>query len=444
MYENGIRTFDDVTVYSFLTSRPTETGKQPLFKIYDDYGGHETISELIQECNKDKDNDEFHLNEIQKYESLRKFQKEGLIDVSNKELVSKLSRMNLKQMQMFFQHKHKNAFAHVNSGEVVEHNLIDNLDETIERLNQGEAMGLPFHDAPRLNKKIKGWKDGSLMYLVLASGVGKTSFGTEKALLTLIENNEKGLVFANEEGIFKFRTLLLATVASKILKKPINREKISKGNFDKETRSKLDEAKDWLYTHRRDMIKFCEMKKYRIEDVISRIELYRPLGYSKVFFDTFKPDRSGREVSRWEAFSDSAQELHDCIKEDANNCATLATVQLKIGKEYRYLDLGSIGKSLEIVEVAAVVLIGRMLFSDEYSGGKKELKPYNWKQDELTGEWYKELYKLDPDKQYMIIFLAKNREGSIDEQIVYEANYGINTWREVAYVMVPRTSNAGD
>jgi hypothetical protein len=345
--------------------------------------------------------------------------------------------MTLKQMQLFFQYKHKEVFSHINSGEVIEHNLIDNLEETIEKLNKGEAMGLELHDAPRLNKKIKGWKQGTLMYLVLSSGVGKTSFGTEKALLSLIENDEKGLVFANEEGIFKFRTLLLATVASKVLRKAINREKLLEGNFDSKTLDRLNAAKDWLYKHRRDMIKFCEMKRYRMEDVINRIELYRPLGYNHVFFDTFKPDLSKKDTSRWESFSNNAQELYDCIKPDSNNVATLATVQLKLGKEYSYLDLSVIGKSLEIVEVAGVVLIGRMMYSNEY----EELKPYNWHLDEESGKWEQTEYTLSRDKQYMILFIAKNREGGIDEQIIYEVNYGINAWNEVAYVVVPKTSN---
>lgn len=442
MYENGIREFEDKTVYSFLISRPQEKGKKTIFDTYNDFGGYETISEMMKECVKDNSNDEYHFSEIQKFECLRKYQKEGMIDIQNKELISKLCKMTLKQLQMYFQYRHKEAFAHINSGEVVEHNLVDNLDDVIDRLNKGEAIGIPLHDSPRLSKKIKGWKDGNLIYLVLSSGVGKSSIAMEKFIISLFENNEKGLIFANEENIFKFRVLLLATVCAKELQKPVNREKLTQGNFDKETLAKLHEAKDWLYKYRKDMIKFFELKKYRMEDIINRIELYRPLGYKKVIIDTFKPDLSRTELSRWEAFSQSAQELFDCIKVDNNNAGTLATVQLKIGKEYRYLDLDSIGKSKEIVEVADVVLIGRMIFADEYEGGKHELKPYNWEQDQFTGKWFKKPYKLDPEKQYMVLFIAKNRNGGTDEQIVYEVNYGINNFKEVAYVIVPRTANA--
>lgn len=436
MFDNGIRIFDDITTYSFITSRPNETGKKSYFDYYNDYGGFNTIEEVVSECDSDKGNDEYHFSEVQKYESLRNLQKQGLIDTSNQKLVSTLANMNLKQMQSFFQFKHKESFSHVNSGEVIEYNLIDNLDETIEQLKAGEDAGVPLFDSPRLNKKINGQKLGNLMYIVLPSGVGKSSLLTEKGVLGLIDNNEKGIVFANEEGVKRWRTRLLVTVAARILHKPIPRDVVNRGGFNSDIENTLNEAADWLKEHRPDFIKFIQLKKYRIEDVINRIELYRPLGYKHIYFDTFKPDLS-QNIDRWLAFSNSAQDLYDCIKEESNNCATIATVQLKIGKEFRYLDLDCIGKSPEIVEVAAVVMAGRLVFADEYPGEKNALKPYNWAKDEGFGKWDPKPYELDPKKKYLILFLPKNREGSEDEQIIFEVNYDFNTWKEVALVVVP-------
>jgi hypothetical protein len=183
------------------------------------------------------------------------------------------------------------------------------------------------------------------------------------------------------------------------------------------------------------------MKKYRTEDAINRIELMKPLNYNYGILDTFKTDASVAEMARWEAFSRSAQELHDCIKPEANNFGLLATVQLKIGKEYRYLDLSAIGKSMEIVEVAAKVLMGRLLYSDEMPKGKNEIFAYNYVKDEFSGKWIKKKYELDPEKTYMILYVAKNRSGDTSEQIIYEVNYGINAFREVSYAQMGRKSN---
>ncbi|WP_303982244.1 DnaB-like helicase C-terminal domain-containing protein [Niallia circulans] len=443
MFESGIREFDDKTVYSFIVSRPKENGKKSYIDAYNNFGAYQTIEEIMNECKKEQvNNDEYHVNEVQKYETLRKYQDESLLDISNKELINKLTQMNLKQLQTFFQFKHKEAFAHVNSGDVIEHDLVDDLDATIEDLNSGEAMGSPLHDAPRLNRKIKGWKDGSLYYLVLSSGVGKSSIAMEKFILGLFENQEKAILAINEESVKKWRQLLLATISSKILKKPINREKMYEGNFSQEVLNKLYAARDWANKHGKGLIKTLELKKYRVEDILSRVELYRPKGYSKLIIDTFKPDRSSKDMARWEAFSNSAQELHDLIKEDNYNVGTLATVQLKLGKETRFLDLEATGKSMEINEVAAVVMMGRLLFDDEYPGKKFALEPYNWEKDEITGEWIEVPYTLDPKKTYLVLFLSKNRFGSEEEQIIYEANYSINAFEEVAFVKVPRIGGA--
>lgn len=437
MYNNGIRDFDDKTVYTYIVSQPKEIGKKSYIDSYNMFGGYETISELMNACKEDSQNDEYHFSEIQKYESLRKLQDEALINVNDKALINKLCKITLKQVQLYIQVKTKEAFAQVNSGDVIEHDLVDNLEETIQELNEGEAMGIPLHDAPRLNRKIKGWKNGSLYYLVLSSGVGKSSIAMEKFILSLFENEEKAILAINEESVKKWRHLLLTTISTKILRKPINREKMFEGNFTIEMFEKLRNAAKWAETKGKGLIKTLELKKFRMQDIHSRVELYRPKGYSKLIIDTFKPDRSQSDMARWEAFSNSAQELHELIKEDNYNVGTLATVQLKLGKETRFLDLDSIGKSMEIVEVAAVVMMGRLMFDDEFEG-KYALHPYNYKKDELTGEWYREEYKLDKNKQYLILWLSKNRFGSEDEQIIYEINYEINSFKEVALVKVPR------
>ena len=437
MFNNSIRSFDDKTVYTYITSRPKEVGKKSYIDTYNSFGGYETISELIEACKDDAENDEYHFSEIQKYESLRRLQTESLINTTDQKLITKLCKMNLKQVQTYIQLRYKEAFAHINSGEVVEHDLVDDLEDAIVELNEGEAMGIPLHNSPRLSRKIKGWKTGSLYYLVLASGVGKSSLAMEKFVLSLFENQEKGILAINEESVKKWRHLLLATVSSNILKKKINREKMQEGNFTQEMFTKLRNAAKWAEEMGKGLISVLELKKFRMSDILNRVELYRPKGYSYLIIDTFKPDRSQTDMARWEAFSNSAQELHDLIKEDNYNVGTLATVQLKLGKETRYLDLDSIGKSMEIVEVAAVIMMGRLMYDDEYEG-KFALKPYNYEKD-FAGEWQPTPYDLDSNKQYLIVFLSKNRFGSEDEQILFEANYSINSFEEVAYVRVPRT-----
>jgi hypothetical protein len=446
MYDNGIRSFEDTSVYSYLTSKPIEKNKKSYFEFYDESGGFATIQDLMNECTTDKSNDDYHFSEIQKFESLRTLQDEHLLNIHSTEFIKKLANMNLKQLQTFCLHKFKTSFAHINSGDVIIYNLTEDIEEMVDELDQGEEVGLPLFDSPRLTKKINGQKLGNLMYLVLSSGVGKSSIVTEKFVLSIFEHNvkaldpdseldfEKALIFVNEEGKKRWQARLLATVASRILKKPIARDTVNRGKFTPEQKAILIEAAKWLKQNQPDFIKLVILKKYRIEDVISNIELHRPLGYKHIYFDTFKPDLT-QQTDRWLAFSNSAQDLHDCIKDENYNCATLATVQMKIGKEYRYLDLDSIGKSMEIVEVAAVVMAGRLMFDDEFEG-KNKIFCYNWEKDVFSGKWHKKEYILDPEKKYLILFLPKNREGSEDEQIIYEVISDLNIWKEVCFAQV--------
>lgn len=446
MYDNSIRSFEDTSVYSYLTSKPKEQNKKSYFEYYDESGGFSTIQDLMNECAKDNSNDDYHFSEIQKYESLRILQDENLLNVHSAEFIKKLANMNLKQLQTFCQHKFKTSFSHINSGDVIIYNLTEDIEEMVEELDQGEEVGLPLFDSPRLTKKINGQKLGNLMYLVLSSGVGKSSIVTEKFVLSIFENNvkaldpeseldfEKALIFVNEEGKKRWQARLLATVASRILKKPIARDTVNRGKFTPEQKAILIESAKWLKQNQPDFIKLVILKKYRIEDVISNIELHRPLGYKHIYFDTFKPDLT-QQTDRWLAFSNSAQDLHDCIKDENYNCATLATVQMKIGKEYRYLDLDSIGKSMEIVEVAAVVMAGRLMYDDEFDG-KHKVFCYNYEKDAFSGKWGKKEYVLDPEKKYLILFLPKNREGDEGEQIVFEVISDLNVWKEVCYAKV--------
>lgn len=450
MYENGIRDFNEAATYSFITSQKEETGKKSFFDTYDHFGGYSTIEDLIRECKGKQVNDEYHLSEVQKYESLRNMQTEKIIDVQDSEYIDKVITMSLKELQAYFTYKVKTSFAQVNSGEVLQYNVTEDLDDVIDLLDEGTRMGLPLYQSPRLTSTINGQKLGNFMILALSSGVGKSSFITEKNVLAIFEHNikaldpnsglsfEKAIIFVNEEGKVQWQARLLATVVNRVLKKGIPRKEISKGHFTPETKKALREAADWLRQNQPDFIKLIVLKKYRIQDVINNIELLRPLGYSHVYFDTFKPEASN-QADRWLAFSNSAQELHDTIKEENYNCATLATVQLKIGKEFRYLDLDSIGKSPEIAEVAAVVMAGRIVYDDEYEGGKNAIDCFNLKKNEDTGEWEEVKYELREKKKYLVLFLPKNREGTEDLQIVFEMNLDFNSWKEVAWARVKNT-----
>lgn len=433
MYQNGIRSFDEETVYTFLDSKKYTNWLEK----FNEYGGYDTISFLMDLCTEEKKNEEYHLSEIQKYEALRNFYKKGLINGENKDLIKKLTSMTLKQIQSYFSYQVKDSFKNVNHGQVEVIDLVDeSIYEEIEEMDKGLAMGMPFNGCPRLNKITKGWQKGTLMYIGMESGVGKSTFVRSILVPTLIHHNAKGIIFVNEEGRTQWRISILAVVANSILKKKLNRDKIFEGNYDDYTKKTLKEAADWLMENRPDMLKLIVLKKYRFEDVMNYAEYYRALGADYIVLDTFKQDGSPTDMARWEVLSNHSAELYDLIKEEHLNMGCIATLQLKIGNVGRFLNHDTIGKSKEIVEVAGITMLGRLLYADEYTGEKNDVRAFNLVKNKFTGQWDTEDYILDKKKDYVIFFFGKARTGSTRRQIIYEIDYAYNVLREVAYAQI--------
>ena len=116
-------------------------------------------------------------------------------------------------------------------------------------------------------------------------------------------------------------------------------------------------------------------------------------------------------------------------KEDV---AVIATAQLAANSSSRkFLDLSCIGKSRAIAETAGQVIMFRPLREAE----KKSLKVYTYMKDS-AGKFtsVKKEIALDEDKDYVVLFVPKNRYGKAGNlQIVYERNMDFNTMKELGY-----------
>lgn len=344
--------------------------------------------------------------------------------------------MDLEKLQIYFQKFIDKEFQNVKTKKkAIEYDFSHNMNELIDYLDKGQEKGLPYYKSNRLTRITNGLKNGSLTYLVFSTGVGKTSFITEKCLMSLFENKQKGIIFINEEGIRQIQTRLLATIANRKLHLPIPRKDLNKGNLKPEIKLALTNAINFTKDFNSSHLKIISLNQFsRMDEIIQTVEKFRTDGYEKFFFDTFKPEIS-QTTDRWLAFSNAAQKIYDTIKPEALNCSFFSSVQLKIGKESRYLDLNCIGKSLEISEVASVILMGRKVYDDEYDKQPHAIDAYNY-EPMPDGKFKKIAFTLYKDKKYFIIFIAKNREGSTEEQVIYEYNLDFNFWEEVAYARV--------
>ena len=110
----------------------------------------------------------------------------------------------------------------------------------------------------------------------------------------------------------------------------------------------------------------------------------------------------------------------------------LNSVKNEYGK--KYLDINAIGKSRAIAEVCGQIIMFRSLQKEE----KEKIKVWKHKRDEKTGKLLQttETVKLDPDKDYICLFIVKNRYGRSNVQLVYERNMAFNTYIEIGFTEV--------
>lgn len=478
MFEYGITNFERVTVYTFLDKR------NELKTLFEDAGGYDVIENVVKTITQeDVDNLEYHANEILKFQALRFLYEKGLISGENSKTLQVLLDKNIDEVKMFFTHQLNSSLSQFNSSNYEIKDLIDeSLYDTINDLKKGIEGSIPFYNSSTLNKLTKGWQRGKLYYLEMPSGLGKSTFSRNIFLPSIIENQENSLIFVNEESIDTWRVNLLITIVNtKIKEGVIFKDNVTSGTLKEEDEALLRKAADWLIEHQKDfIIKIIALKTYKFTDVIKIIENYAPYNITTCIIDTFKPDTNSSSFnkSRWESFSENAQELYDVIKKENMNIRCLATVQLKLdaGKS-SYLGLENTGKSKEIVEVADVVMQGRQVLADEYTGEANQIYVYKYKlnkdyEEDLlnqeeenpdedygfgdknnqkdkddddnkkkTSKWNKVSVELDKDKTYIILFFGKNRDGAVNKQILYEVDYQKNLIYEIGFTEMKPTSN---
>jgi replicative DNA helicase len=128
-----------------------------------------------------------------------------------------------------------------------------------------------------------------------------------------------------------------------------------------------------------------------------------------------------------------ARALYDIIKESALNVGLFLTYQLsKASSKTRYLTKSDIGQAKNIEDVFSVNLMVRKVYSDEMPGEKREIKYWT----KLQGGSKVERH-MERDKNYLVMFICKNRFGSTDQyQILIECDLGTNKYKELGTCFV--------
>lgn len=417
---------DEITVNLFLDKHLKLKDK------YDEYGGFETITlatKYIQVENIDG-----YIKELNKWNTVIKLIKMKFpVSHRLKEFVDMSAENIYDEYEAILNH----IFINV-EGDDITYDISDGIDELIDELDKGAAVGLPLYNADLLNKETGGNLVGNITLTGGVSGAGKTTMTRNVVLPSILKYDETIVIMINEEGKKKWQREMLIWVANNVYKKDVQKYKLRDGKYDDDFKDFLkNKCAKWIKDHKKQII-LKPFDSYTTDKAIKCIKKYAHMGVKYFILDTYKTDSNvgGGDSAFWLNMQQNMVKIYDVIKPEVLNLHIWITFQLsKSSAKQRFYSQDNIGMAKNIIDVASTCIMIRGLFEDEYKGGKHELKVFK-----LSGKNGKTKIpvELDKNKHYQILFIVKNREGSTnDYQIVVEHDLSRNIYKEIGITNVP-------
>jgi len=351
--------------------------------------------------------------------------------------LSKFVDMNQEEIYAYYETHLNHIFINV-EGDVKSYNIADEIDILIEELNEGLAVGLSFYNLPMLTKETGGMLCGNITLIGGLSNVGKSTIARNTVIPSIIEKNEKLVIMLNEDGLKKWQREMLVWISNNILKEDLQKYVVRDGKYNEKIKDILYRSAEWLKQQKENKtITIIPFQRYSTSRAIKVMKKYASLGVTNFMIDTFKNDAGKVSDNAWLEMMQNMVEIYDVVKPESKNLHITITFQLEKGKtaRQRYYSQDNIGMSKNMIDPASTCVMVRNIFEDEYSGGKNELKVYR-----LEGKNGKTKLPvtLSRDKNYQILFIVKNREGSANQyQIVVEHDMSRNLLKEIGVTTVP-------
>lgn len=417
-------TLDELTVGFYLQKH------SKLQEKYDEYGGYNTIQQATEYV--DVSNIDGYAKDLHKFKTLKQLSDLGFPVAKN---FSKYIDMSLEEIYQFYDATLNHIFLNAETN-VKTYNVADGIFELIDKMDKGETFGMPLNSSNILSNQIAGIQQGHIYMLGMSSGGGK-SFLTYRWLLpSVISANEKICIIINEEDETRIQKELLIFYCNHILGGNITKTQLRNGGFNEETKSllyksaeKIQELKD------NNNIIIAPLESYNVDIAIKIIKKYASMNCKYFVLDTLKLGNDAKSENSWLSLQQDLIRLYDCVKPKAKNVALFLTAQLgKQSLTQRYLTNFSIGMSKNIIDVMSCVVLSRLVLEDEKGEEKNSLKCFRL---EGKNKRTKIPFNLDPNKNFLVHFVTKNRFGEANGyQIVAEIDYATNYYKEVGYCSI--------
>lgn len=423
MYNQGFKSFDNATIYTFLDGKPT------VKKHFDELGGYATVADISSLIN--PENADAYYDRIAKMNTLMALYDKGFNVLENMDRFAKMTNQEVYDYYDYI----LNSVTIKNTHDIeIESLEID--DRFLSECNDGLVQGISYGmHCPILNYLTLGTPLGDMYMFAGYSGVGKTSFVFENMILPMTENKVKCAVISNEQRSKDFKQLLLVHILTTEFDYwGLTRKKIKMGKFTDEQWEMLQKAKE-IYHKKYSSIQFVKLFDNKMDKVKRIIKKLAKLGYQVVMFDTMKSEDE-IDDNMWQQLLIHSRKLFQITSRE--NISLICTYQLALHTlNKRYLDASCLSNAKQIKEVFSEMVYARPLWDDEFTGEKFDAKPYQLKRDE-SGKYtnVRKPITLDRDKKYIVAFLDKTRNDDDKIQILYEFNGRFNRWKEIGYCSV--------
>lgn len=416
---------DDITVSLYLEKHSKLRAK------YDEYGGYDTIvnaGTYVKE-----ENLYGYIQELRKWNSVIKLAKRGC---PVKDRLSEYCDMTAEEIYNEWEAFINDIFVNVDC-DVKSYDIADGIDELIDELDEGVALGLPYNNMDMLTRETGGQYLGCITLVGGLSNVGKSTFARNAVIPTAIKEKERIVAMINEDNLKKWQRELLVFVANNIIKEDLQKHIVRDGHYTEDVKELLHKAADWIKEQTKNhILTVIPFKRYKTSNAIKVLKKYSSMGVKYFILDTFKMDAGAVSDKSWLELQQNMVEINDVVKPESKNLHILITFQLAKGSvKQRYYTQDNVGMAKNIIDPVFTCIMIRDLYDDEYTGERRELKVYR-----LEGKNGKTKIpvKLDKEKHYQILFLIKNKEGSTGQyQIVVEHDMSRNVMKEIGITNVP-------
>lgn len=419
--KKGLTVIDEMNMELHMSQQ-----KEKLQKLYENAGGWGTIEEAKAII--ETDNIEGYYREVLRYSAILKLHDSGFDIESNWEEYSKLTYEELSDV---ISGTVDEIFSDIDMGGDKVVDIKDNIWDMVMEAHKGVNRGLPVA-SKLLNSVINGQVLGNITMIGGTSGVGKSFVTLNQVLPSVIKEQEPLLIMCNEEDVNKWQREMLIWAVNNILKKDMIKSRFYQGNFTKEELELLKEAHEWVKENLLDnLIRFVNFNMFSMGKSIKLIRKYATQFNVKYYIiDTLKLDNDiGSTITdqSWLQLQQNMVKLYNVIKPTAKNVHVWVTYQLNKSNKTRYLDQSSLGMSKNVADVVSTLMLIRDVLETEKGGDAKSLVIR--RADGAKGQ-------LSEEKEYMVVFIDKNRQGSTSNQVVWRVDKGRNIIKDVGFTKV--------